>query len=360
MISPRSMMFYTGSKFPKWQGNILIGRLLSHAIIRLTLDGDRVSDEEVMPTRRRKRGRRGQMRFRTNAAAVRRLVSATFADWNEDKAPRLAAALAYYALFSLAPLLTVAIAVAGLVFGRDAVKGHLFGQIKGFVGDTGAAAIQELIKGASSPTTGIIATIVGMVTFLVGVVGLFSQLQSALNTIWEVPPQPKQGIYAMLRKRFVAFGMVLGTGVLLLISLVLSTALAAVGEHSRQLLPRIDILWNVIDPLISFVVTAGLFAVIFKVVPDADISWRDVWVGAAVTALLFSIGRFAMAQYLGRGSIGTMYGAAGSLVVVLLWTYYAAQILFLGAEFTQVYARTYGSRSQPASHAERVDVSRTK
>lgn len=289
-----------------------------------------------------------------NAASAWKLLTETFADWNEDKAPRLAAALAYYALFSLAPLLVIAIAVAGLVFGREAVEGQLFGQIKGFVGDTGAAAIQEMIKGASSPTAGIIATIIGVVTLLFGAAGLFGQLQDALNTIWEVQPKPNQGIWAMLRQRFFSFGMVLGTGFLLLISLVLSTVLAAVGEYGRQLLPGVDILWNVINLLIAFAVTTGLFALIFKFVPDAEIGWSDVWVGAVVTALLFSLGRFALAQYLGRGSFGTTYGAAGSLIIVLLWIYYSAQILFFGAEFTQVYARTYGSRIQPASNAERV------
>lgn len=289
-----------------------------------------------------------------NAASAWKLLRETFADWNEDKAPRLAAALAYYALFSLAPLMVIAIAVAGLVFGREAVEGQLFGQIKGFVGDTGAAAIQEMIKGASSPSAGIISAIIGVVTLLFGAAGLFGQLQDALNTIWEVQPKPNQGIWAMVRQRFFSFGMVLGTGFLLLISLVLSTALAAVGEYGRQLLPGAEFLWTVLNLLIAFAVTAGLFALIFKLVPDAEIGWGDVWVGAVVTALLFSLGRFVLAQYLGRGTFGTTYGAAGSLIVVLLWIYYSAQILFFGAEFTQVYARTYGSRIQPAANAERV------
>ena len=289
-----------------------------------------------------------------NAASVWKLLTETFADWNEDKAPQLAAALAYYALFSLAPLLVICIAVAGLVFGREAVEGQLFGQIRGFVGDTGAAAIQEMIKSASSPTAGIISAIIGVVTLLFGAAGLFGQLQDALNTIWEVQPKPNQGLWAMVRQRFFSFGMVLGTGFLLLISLVLSTALAAVGEYGRQLLPGVEFLWTLLNLLIAFAVTAGLFALIFKLVPDAKIGWGDVWVGAVVTALLFSLGRFVLAQYLGRSTFGTTYGAAGSLIVVLLWIYYSAQILFFGAEFTQVYARTHGSRIQPAANAERV------
>lgn len=286
-----------------------------------------------------------------NAQNIWPLLKETYNEWNEDKAPRLAAALAYYTLFSLAPLLVIAIAVAGLVFGREAVEGQLFGQIRGFVGDTGASAIQEMIRGASNFSSGIVATIIGVVTLLLGAAGLFGQLQDALNTIWEVQPKPGQSFLAVVKQRFFSFSMVLGTGFLLLVSLVISTVLTAAVSYFQGLLPGSDILWQIFNFLVSFAITTGLFALIFKVVPDAEVGWEDVLAGAVVTALLFSIGRFALAYYLGRSSFSSTYGAAASLVIVLLWIYYSAQILFLGAEFTQVYARRHGSQIKPADNA---------
>jgi len=289
-----------------------------------------------------------------NAQSIWGLLKDTYDEWNEDKAPRLAAALSYYTLFSLAPLLVIAIAVAGLVFGQEAVQGELFGQIRGFVGDIGAAAIEDMIKGASNQSTGILATVLGFGTLLLGAAGLFGQLQDALNTIWEVQPKPGLGIVETLKQRFFSFTMVLGTGFLLLVSLVISTALAAIFGYFQNLVPGIEFLWQIVTFLISFAITAGLFALMFKVIPDVDVAWRDVLLGAVVTALLFSIGRFALALYLGRGSFSSTYGAAGSLVVILLWVYYSAQILFFGAEFTQVYARKRGAQIKPSSHAVAV------
>ncbi|GAB4207341.1 MAG: YihY/virulence factor BrkB family protein [Roseiflexaceae bacterium] len=279
------------------------------------------------------------------------LIKGAFSDWNEDKAPRLAAAVAYYTVFSLAPLLVIVIAIAGLVFGEEAARGALSNQIEGLVGSTGAQAIEEMIKGASHRESGIIATVIGIVTLLFGASGLFGQLQDALNTIWEVQPKPGQGIVATLKQRFFSFTMVLGTGFLLLVSLVVSAALAGVVQYFQGFLPGADWIWQVVNFVIGLAVTTLLFALIFKIIPDAEIAWSDVWIGAAATAVLFSVGRLLLGLYLGRSSFGSTYGAAGSFVVLLIWIYYSAQILFLGAEFTQVYANRFGSRVKPSPNA---------
>ncbi len=285
------------------------------------------------------------------------LLKETFTEWNEDHAPRLAAAMAYYTLFSIAPVLVIAIAVAGLVFGREAVEGQLFGQIQAFVGDTGAEAVQSLVASASKPSSGIVATVLGVGTLLLGAAGVFGQLQEALNTIWGVQPKPNQGIMGMIRQRFLSFSMVLGTGFLLLVSLIISTVLTAISEYFRGALPGFDFLWGLVTFVVGFLITLVLFALIYKVVPDAHIQWRDVWIGALITTILFSIGRFVLAQYLGRGSFGSSYGAGAALIIVLLWVNYSAQIMFLGAEFTQVYARHRGAEIRPASYAEVIGAS---
>jgi membrane protein len=279
------------------------------------------------------------------------LLKQTFSDWNEDKAPRLAAALAYYTAFSLAPLLVIAIAIAGLVFGEEAARGQIVGQISGLVGPQGGEAIESMIAGASRQDSGIVATVIGLATLLFGAAGLFGQLKDAMNTVWEVQPKPGQGFMATVKQNFFSFTMVLGTGFLLLVSLVLSAVLSGVTGYFQNALPGADWLWQVVNFLVGFAVTTLVFALIYKVIPDVEIAWGDVWIGAAATAALFSIGRFALGWYLGQGSFSSSYGAAASLVVVLLWVYYSAQILFLGAEFTQVYARRYGSRIQPSPNA---------
>ncbi|MBD2102916.1 YihY/virulence factor BrkB family protein [Leptolyngbya sp. FACHB-261] len=286
-----------------------------------------------------------------NAKAAIDLIKETITEWNEDKASRLAAALAYYTVFSLAPLLIIAIAVAGFVFGEEAARGQLDDQIQHLVGAEGADAIQAMIQGASKPSSGRIATIIGIVTLLFGASGVFGQLQEALNTIWEVAPKPGRGIVGFIKDRFLSFSMVLGTGFLLLVSLVLSAILSGISAYLGGLLPGFDILWQVVNFAISFGVTSLLFALIYKVLPDANVAWGDVTIGAIATSLLFTIGRTLIGIYLGSSGVGSTYGAAGSLVIVLLWVYYSAQILFLGAEFTQVYARKYGSRIVPASNA---------
>ncbi|HSH81728.1 MAG TPA: YihY/virulence factor BrkB family protein, partial [Herpetosiphonaceae bacterium] len=224
-------------------------------------------------------------------------------------------------------------------------------QVSGILGEEGGSAIGEMIQGARKPSTGIIATVIGLVTLLFGASGVFGQLHDALNTIWEVQPKPGRGILGMIRDRFVSFTMILGVGFLLMISLVVSAGLSAFGEILGSFLPGPELLLQAINLIVSLGVITVLFALIFKVLPDADIAWGDVWIGAFVTALLFTVGKFALGLYLGKSDVASAYGAAGSLIIILLWIYYSSQILFLGAEFTQVYANTYGSRVVPDEDA---------
>jgi membrane protein len=272
------------------------------------------------------------------------LIKESFSDWSEDKASRLAAALAYYTVFSISPLLVIAIAIAGQVFGQEAAQNQIVGQIQGLVGRESAEAIQGMIENARRPSASLFAASVGVITLLLGASGVFGQLQDALNTIWEVMPRSDRGIMGTIKDRFFSFTMVLGVGFLLLVSLIISAALSALNNFMTGLLPGIEIVWQILNFIISFGVITVLFALIFKVVPDVEIAWGDVWIGALVTALLFTLGKFAIGLYLGNSAVTSTYGAAGALVVILLWVYYSAQILFLGAEFTQVYANKYGSR----------------
>ena len=283
--------------------------------------------------------------------AIFELFRDAFNEWNEDKAPRLAAALSYYTVFSIAPLFIVVIAVAGLAFDQQAVQGRLDEQIQGLVGREGADVIQEVIQNASKPQENAIATILGVATLLLGAGGVFGQLQDALNTVWGVEPKPGRGILATIKDRFISFTMVLGVGFLLLVSLVISAILAALNGFISGLLPQSEFLLQIVNFVISFGIITLLFALIFKILPDVDIQWRDVGIGAAFTALLFTIGKLAIGLYLGNSGVSSTYGAAGSLVLVLLWVYYSAQILLFGAEFTQVYARRYGSHIMPAKDA---------
>jgi membrane protein len=292
-----------------------------------------------------------------NTQTIWGLLKNTFSEWNEDKAPRLAAALAYYALFAIAPLLIIAIAIAAWAFNQEqaAVRGQILGQIQGLVGEQGGKAIQDMLAGAASkPATGLFATVAGLVTLVFGAIGVFGQLQDALNTIWEVAPKPGRSWMDMIKDRLAPFTMVLGIAFLLLVSLVVSAVLAAVSTFLGGMLPDLAIVGQVISFVVSFGVITLLFAMIYKLLPDVKIAWSDVWIGAAVTALLFTIGRLLIGLYLGRSSTASTYGAAGSLVIVLIWVYYSAQILFLGAEFTQVYAKAYGSKIQPAENAVAV------
>jgi membrane protein len=274
------------------------------------------------------------------------LVKQTFAEWSKDNVPRLGAAMAYYTVVSIAPLLLVIIAVAALVFGREAAEGAIVLQLTGLVGETAAQAIQEMLQNASKPSTGILAAVLGVVTLLAGASGVFAELQAALNTIWKAPAKPDKGLLGILKDRFLSLMMVLGTGFLLLVSLVLSAALAAIGSFLQGLLPVPESVLHVLNFALSFGAITLLFAMMYKILPDVPVAWNDVWTGAAVTAFLFTLGKFLIGMYIGKANFASTYGAAGSLVVILVWVYYSTQILLLGAEFTYVYARTHGSLRQ--------------
>jgi membrane protein len=282
------------------------------------------------------------------------LFKAAYADWSEDKASRLAAALSYYSAISLAPLLIVLLGIAGVVFGREAATGQLAAQMKDLVGGQSAQVIQDIIANSNKPATGIISTLIGTLILLLGASGVFGALQDGLNTVWEVKPKPGRGVAGIFKDRFLSMAMVLGVGFLLLVSLVVSAGMAALGKYLGGALPLPPFILEIINFVVSFGVVTLLFALIYKVLPDVEISWNDVWIGAAITALLFAIGKFLIGLYLGRSSVGTAYGAAGSLIVILIWIYYSAQILFFGAEVTQVYTNKYGSRMKPARGAEPI------
>ena len=282
------------------------------------------------------------------------LVKATFVEWDEDKASRLAAALAYYTAFSLAPLLVISIGIAGLVLGEQAAQGEIVIQLQGLIGVEGARLVEQMIAASRKPAQSITATAIGVAVLLFGATGVFGQLQDALNTIWEVKPKPGRGWRGILRDRFLSFTMVLGTGFLLLVSLVLSAALAWLGGHLDAYLALPEAVMHIVNLLLSLALITFLFALIFKLVPDAKIAWHDVWIGAAITALLFSLGKFLIGLYLGKSTVASTFGAAASLAILLVWIYYSAQILFLGAEFTQVYATRFGSRIRPARGAVRL------
>ena len=279
------------------------------------------------------------------------LLKLTYQGWKADRASRLAAALAYYTIFSLAPLLVIVIAVAGLIWQRDAVQAAVMSQIGGLVGSQGAEFVSSLLEGASNPAEGILATIVGIITLLFGALGVFNALHDSLNAIWEVKEEETKGFWNSVKKvivnRFLSFTMILGIGFMLLVSLVISTSISALGTWIGGLLPFHEVILQIINLVISIGVITVFFALIFKVLPDANVAWRDVWVGAFVTALLFSIGKTLIGLYLGSSAVASSFGAAGSLVLLLLWIYYSAQILFFGAEFTQVYANMLGSKIVP-------------
>jgi membrane protein len=295
---------------------------------------------------------------RGRVRAIWMLVKTTGNDFMDDNALRLAAALAYYALLSLAPLVVIVIAIAGFAVSEQAARGAIAHELGAVVGREGAEAVQTIVRSAQAPGAGIISTVVGIVVLLFGASGVFTELQSALDSIWEVVPKPGRGIKGIVKDRLFSFAMVMGVAFLLLVSLVLSAGLSAVGHFLGHLLPGGEAVWQVTNFLISLAVVAALFALTFKTVPDAKVAWRDAWVGGLVTAVLFSIGKFLIGLYLGKSSVSSAYGAAGSLVVLVIWVYYSACILLVGAEFTQVYACRFGRRIEPTDNAERAPTAR--
>ena len=264
--------------------------------------------------------------------------------WIDDYAPSMGAAISYYTVFSIAPLLLIVIAVAGAVWGREAVQGEIVGQLSGLIGQEGATGVQALIESANKPTQGLVAGAVSLVVLVIGATTVFAELQSALDRVWEVPPAQKMSsLWATLRSRLLSLGFILGLGFLMAVSLVFSAGLAALGSWADGLLPGWETLFQFINTAISLGITTVLFALIFKLMPQARISWKDVWIGAAVTAVLFEVGKTLIGLYIGKSSVTSSFAAAGSLVVLLIWVYYSAQIFLLGAEFTWVYAHEHGS-----------------
>lgn len=273
--------------------------------------------------------------------------------WWGDDAPRLGASLAYYTLFAIAPILLVATAIAGAAFGEEAVRGEIVGQLDSLVGREGALAVQSLLEGASQRRAGTIATVIGSITFVVAATGAFLELQVAFNTIWRVKVKPGISLKAFLLDRLRSFGLVVAVGFLLLVSLAVTAALAALNTWLSRLAPDVPLLWSAIGLLVSLVVTTGLFAMLFRFLPDVRLRWRDVITGAMVTAVLFTIGQQLIGLYLGQSSMASAYGAAGSMMVLLLWVYYSCQLLLFGAEFTRVYSDLHGVKPKPEPFAEK-------
>lgn len=282
------------------------------------------------------------------------LIQQTFREWNEDKVPQLGAALAFYTALSIAPLLVLSLRIAASIFGDEAARGEIEHQIHSLIGEQGALAVQAMLQSANQPESGTVATVFSLITLLFGASGVFGQLQDSLNTIWEVTPKGDRGAWGIVQDRFLSIAMVMGVAFLLLVSLVISAVLSFAGNHSIHWPAEFQVASQAVNFLISLAVFTGIFAMMFKYLPDARIAWRDVWLGAAITAVLFTTGKLAIGLYLGKSSIASSYGVAGSLIVLLVWVYYSAQIVFFGAEFTQVYANQFGGKIVPTDNAEIV------
>jgi membrane protein len=281
-----------------------------------------------------------------------RLLLEAVGIWIAGNASSMGAAVAYYTIFAIAPLFIFVLALAGFFFGQEAAQRELFGQISALVGDSGEKAIQAAVVAANRPRAGGVATVLACITLFVGAGSVFIQLQSSLNAIWNVRPKPGTGLRNFLKNRLLSFATLLGIGFLLLVSLVISAALAAAGKFMSGVIPAEEVIWHAVDFIVSLALITLLFAMIFKILPDVIIAWPDVWIGGFITAMLFGLGKSLLGLYLGRSAFVTAYGAAGSLVMVLLWVYYSAQILLFGASFTRVWTNHYGSRIKPVGGAE--------
>jgi membrane protein len=279
------------------------------------------------------------------------LFKETLREFGEDKAPRLGAALAYYTIFSIGPLLLIAVSMAGLFLGQEAAQGRISDELSKVFGSQMAEATEKVVQAAAKPKSGRIATIVGILTLILGASGVFGQLKDALNTIWNVEKKKAGGIIGFIKQRFLSMAMVLGIGFLLLVTLVFDAMISAMGSRIERYVGG-EAVMQAIQLVVSFALVTVLFAAIFRILPDLKIAWHDVWFGALFTSFLFVLGKFGLGLYLGKAAVGSAYGAAGSLVILLVWVYWSAQILFFGAEFTQVYARTYGSLKGDTSKRE--------
>ncbi|HZH64251.1 MAG TPA: YihY/virulence factor BrkB family protein [Flavisolibacter sp.] len=277
------------------------------------------------------------------------VLKKSFNGFVDDKVMKLSASLAYYTVFSIGPMIIVIIYIAGLIYGREAAQGTVFEQIKGLVGANAALQIQEMIKNAAFSNQGNFAFIVGIITLVIGATGVFAEVQDSVNQIWNLKPKPKKGWLKMLTDRLLSFSVIISLGFVLLVSLLVNGVIEVLMERLQARFPNVAVVVvYIVNVLITFLVISTLFAVIFKVLPDAIIKWKDVVVGSMVTAILFMFGKFAITFYIGKSDVGTTYGAAGSLVVLLLWVYYSSVILYFGAEFTKAYATKYGSPIHPS------------
>lgn len=292
------------------------------------------------------------MNFKLYWDVIKQIVD----EFSDNKVPKLGAALAYYTVFSLAPLLLIAIAVAGLIFGPDAASGRIYDEVKGLIGGQGAELLQTAIKNSSNKSSGILAAILSLITLGIGATAVFIELQDSLDMIWKVKPKSNKPIMSFVRTRLISFALVVGMGFLLLVSLVISAALTALNQFLTDLafIP----LWvlQIFNIVFSLFVIFILFSMIYKILPDVKLSWKDVRIGAIVTTLLFVAGKYLIGLYLGKSTISSTYGAAGSFAVLLVWVYYSSQILFIGAVFTYVYATRFGSGVNPTEHADKLDV----
>ncbi|WCT13435.1 YihY/virulence factor BrkB family protein [Mucilaginibacter jinjuensis] len=284
------------------------------------------------------------------------IIKAAFNGFLNDLALKYSASLAYYTIFSLAPLLLLVISIAGLVFGKDASQGKVFYEINGLVGNDAAKQIQDMIKNLEMSGKSTISVIIGVVTLIIGATTVFGEIQESINIIWQVKPKPKVGWIKLVKNRLLSGSMIVTIGFLLLVSLILNGALLALSDHLKHFLPAVTVMFfNTLNALVSFIVIAVLFGVIFKVLPDAKIGWRDVRSGAIFTAVFFMIGRLVIGIYIEKSGASSTYGAAGSLIIILLWIYYTAAILYFGAEFTRAYADFYGVKIEPADYAVHVE-----
>jgi membrane protein len=292
-----------------------------------------------------------------NSKTLWGMLRETFNEWMEVNAPRLGASLAYYTAFSLAPLLLIAVAVAGRVYGEQAARGEIYAEVKDLLGANGADVVQEMLKQSNDSQGVTLGTLFGAVLLLIGASAVFVELQDALNTIWRVKVKPGASLAAMFRSRFLSFALVVSTGFILLVSLLVSATLAALTKFwTPASVDGLAYLWQGSNALVSFGFITLLFALLFKVMPDVRVDWRDVWVGAAVSALLFTGGKYAIGLYLGQSSVTSPFGAAGSLAVLLIWVYYSTQLVLFGAVFTRVYALHRGVRVVPTTHAMLVEA----
>ena len=281
----------------------------------------------------------------------------SFQGFSDDKVTKLSASLAYYTVFSLAPLLIVIIAICGFFFGQEAIQGTVQAQIQNFIGADAARQIQEMIKNASISDKGTTATIIGVITLLIGATTVFGEIQDSINSIWGLKPRPKVGIMKLIQNRLLSFGMIGSLGFLLLVSLAVTAVVEGIGDRLKAMIPGLgEVVFYLINTVLTMGITTVLFGVIFKVLPDAKIKWKDIWPGALATSFLFLLGRFAISFYISKSEVGSTYGAAGSLAVLLVWIYYSSIILYFGAEFTKAYALEKGAKIVPNAYAQWEDT----